>query len=162
MHQFNVLPFFFRGFRFSFPLTWKNLLDFLWLLRFCTGCTCKLCSVFLKQNIYWFTKIEYFSLWFVSKKTLNTYLRLDIFVVRGEFLALYTHTFIVFFESNRMIIYIPTLEIHCLLKIVIFISTYFKTIFFNANNNFLKNIFFNGFYVLNMFVLSLNYLIEYS
>ena len=45
-----------------------------------------------------------------SKKTINTYLKLEIPVACREFLA-FKYVVIVFFETNRMIIYICTLEI---------------------------------------------------
>ena len=45
-----------------------------------------------------------------SKKTLNTYLKLEIRVVSREFLA-FKYVFIIFFKSNQMIIYICTSDI---------------------------------------------------
>ena len=48
----------------------------------------------------------YFSILFISKKTINTYLKLENRVVCREFLA-----FVVFFETNQMIIYICISEI---------------------------------------------------
>ena len=47
---------------------------------------------------------------FFEKKTINTYLKLEICVVFREFLP-FKYVFIVFFDKNQMIIYICKSEI---------------------------------------------------
>ena len=46
----------------------------------------------------------------VFKKTIKTYLKLEICVVCSEFLAI-RYVFIIFFKTNKMIIYICASEI---------------------------------------------------
>jgi hypothetical protein len=57
---------------------------------------------------FWFKKINKYC--FVLKNTINTYLRLEICVVRRESLA-FKYAFIVVFGTKQMIIYIFTSEI---------------------------------------------------
>ena len=51
----------------------------------------------------------YFSICFFSKKTINTYLKLEIRVACREFVA-FKYVVIFFFETKQMIINICTLE----------------------------------------------------
>ena len=69
---------------------------------------------FVKNKLYTsrikYVKMYIFASVFVSKKTINTYLKLEIRVACREFLA-FRYVVIVFFETKKMIIYICTSEI---------------------------------------------------
>ena len=66
---------------------------------------------FLMQRINCFSSVMYILASDFFKKTINTYLKLEIRVVCREFLA-FKYVFIVFvFKTNQFIIYIRTLEI---------------------------------------------------